>query len=181
MARRRSLTALFLALIATATVLVAAPASAHHTTCYWETRNPSPYGSYDKFAYSGQRMQRFYIINENGGYRQAPVWFGPEIHGHGHSCLEGRSALSVQMPNNNDWMHATISYRTTSGSWVSAGSHWYKYGYLASSPWKLSMTSPAQFTHGRVQMSYYTNGAWSFPRTITCTLGRHGADSYACS
>ena len=98
-------------------------ADAHHTSCYFENRNPSPYGSFDKFAYRCHFFW-FYIASEGVGTRGVRAWFSPHLHGHAHSCLQWSGAVSVSESSigAGHWVLGRVFYRRASdGVWVRAG------------------------------------------------------------
>ena len=157
----------------------------HHTTCYFDNQNPSPHGSYDKYAY-GTHFFWFYIASEGVGTRGVRVWFSPDVHGHAHSCLHLEGAVSVSEGSigRGHSVLARVFYRRASdGAWERAGRDmwWSSTPSLRSPAWHLTYTSPRQFTHAKVVVWYYGGGAYSFPRRIVCALGRHGQSSYECS
>lgn len=181
-ARAVGAVALLIAVTSLAAFANAPSASAHHTSCYWDSRTPNPYGSYDKYAYSGAKNFWFYITAENSGARHSRVYFAPEVHGHGHSCLRGPGAASISVANiRGDYVTGRVQYRKSGGAWVTASTFTKRYGTLFSNTWRLDYASPTVFTHGRVVFSYGTANGISFPRHVTCALGRHGQYSYSCS
>lgn len=169
--------------IGMAHLVAAPPATAHHTNCYWESRNPSPYGSYDKYASASKAMQ-FYVPVEGGGLRGTRVWFNPHVHGHAHSCLawEANVSASTTAIPNGEWVLLRVqywNYRTQ--RWVTAGDTWLNNQYRTQSlRWRLDYASPSSFTKGRVLAWWWKDGAYSNYRTLTCNLGVHGQSSYNC-
>ncbi len=162
----------------------AGPASAHHTSCYFENRNPSPYGSYDKYA-AGSKAMQFYVPVEGGGVRGTRVRFYPELHGHAHSCLawEATNFASMQAAPHGEWLYLSTQYwNSSTRQWVVAGTTWLNNQYRTQSKrWKLDYASPKTFTHARVVAWWYKDGVYSNSRSMTCTLGSHGQSSYSCS
>ena len=164
--------------------LAAGSAGAHHTNCYFENRNPSPYGSFDKYA-SGSKAVQFYVPVEGGGLRGTRINFSPHVHGHGHSCLawEGNVSASMSAQPNGEWLNLSVQYWNTSTSrWVTAGNTWLNNQYRTQSlRWRLDYSSPRDFTRARVVAFWWKDNTWSNSRTLTCTLGSHGQASYSCS
>ena len=189
-ARRRSgpqsrrVLAVAMGVLACASVALAPPASAHHTACYSETRNPSPYGSVDSYA-SGSKALQFYVPVGGGGVRGTRVYFNPQVHAHGHSCLAWDANVGAQMQAqpHNEWLYTSVSYwNSSTRQWVVAGNSWHTNTYRTQSlRWATANTSGGVFTFARVTAWWWKDDVWSPPRSMTCELGRHGQSSYNCS
>lgn len=186
---RWSMIGLVIAIVA-ASLGSSSTASAHHTGCYSDTQNPSPYGSFDKFA-RGSKTFRFYVPVEGVGVRSARVFFAPHIHGHAHSCLGWQTSVasdSMGAAQDGEFLYMRVEYwNKRAQQWVLAGNivDTNKNELLASTT-KLDFTSPADFTQGRVTVWYgkSVGGTSYFSANYgryACTLGKHGQSSYSCA